>query len=183
MKIGKVPLPAIWRIGTKLWPHWPKDGPAPAMAAPPYMKDTGEMGGGGPSKIHVLAISPSYPCQLSCKYCAVPGNAREIEKNREAVCQAKKLDIAQMMRVLEEKDVLDLKEPIQLSAGEITILPNKKEILDSLSKYPVQVFSNCVLYDAQISEMISRKDGSFLNVSVDAGTRETYREVKGLDAV
>ena len=30
--------------------------------------------------------------------------------------------------------------------------------------------------------MISRKDGSFLNVSVDAGTRETYREVKGLDA-
>lgn len=139
-------------------------------------------GGGGSSKIHVLAISPSYPCQLSCKYCAVPGNAREIEKNREAVCQAKKLDIAQMMRVLEEKDVLDLKEPIQLSAGEITILSNKKEILDSLSKYPVQVFSNCVLYDAQISEMISRKDGSFLNVSVDAGTRETYREVKGLDA-
>lgn len=137
--------------------------------------------GGVNEKIHVLAISPSYPCQLSCKYCAVPGNAREIEKNREAIRQAKELDIAEMMRVLEEKDVLDLTEPIQLSAGEITILPNKKEILASLSKYPVQIFSNCVLYDAQVSEIISRKDGSFLNVSVDAGTRETYREVKGMD--
>lgn len=111
----------------------------------------------------------------------MPGNAREIEKNREAIRQAKELDIAEMMRVLEEKDVLDLTEPIQLSAGEITILPNKKEILASLSKYPVQIFSNCVLYDAQVSEIISRKDGSFLNVSVDAGTRETYREVKGMD--
>lgn len=137
--------------------------------------------GGGANKIQLLAFNMNYPCQLSCKYCSVPGNARHIADNAEIVQKAKDLNVVEMMHILEERNILDLKEPIQFAAGEITILPNKKEILDCLSKYPMQIFSNCVLYDQQVSDIISRKDGSFLNVSIDAGSRETYYKVKGMD--
>ena len=131
-------------------------------------------------KISVLAISPNYPCQLSCKYCFIPSNAKNASKNAQIIQKAKELNIYEMMRVFEEK-VLDLNEPIQLSGGEITILPNKKHILQCLSRYPLQIFSNCVVYDKSVSEIISRTDGSFLNVSIDAGTQKTYYEIKGMD--
>lgn len=151
----------------------------PVMVARISRKIIGEIGGG---KIHILSFSLNYPCQLSCKYCSVPGNAQHIANNRETVEKAFDLNIAEMMRVLEERNILELTEPIQLASGEITILPNKNEILDCLSRYPLQIFSNCVLYDQKVSDIISRKDGSFLNVSIDAGSRKTYHEVKGKDA-
>jgi MoaA/NifB/PqqE/SkfB family radical SAM enzyme len=36
------------------------------------------------------------------------------------------------------------------------------------------------LYDEKIKELVSRP-GSHLNISVDAGTPETYKQIKGLD--
>ncbi len=131
------------------------------------------------SKIEVLAISPSYPCQLGCIYCDVQSNSRF--KNKEIRIATDKINVIKFMEYLEAKDQISLKEPIQISAGEISINPKKREILNSVSKYPLQIFSNCVVYDEQISELIAR-DGSFLNVSLDAGNRETYKKVKGLDA-
>ena len=132
------------------------------------------------NKIQILALSPSYPCQLSCKYCSVTSNAKIACKNTDIIQQALDLDIIAIVKQLENRNMLDLQEPIQLSGGEITINPKKREILSYLSKYPLQIFSNCVIYDEQVSELIAR-DGSFLNVSIDAGTPETYKIVKGLD--
>lgn len=134
-----------------------------------------------PSKISVLAISPNWPCQLSCTYCDVPGNIREISSHREIVKRSMNFNIPAFIELLEKRKLLQLAEPIQLSGGEITILPNRGEVLTALSKYPLQIFSNAIIYDEQIAKLIARSDGSFLNVSIDAGTPETYHAIKGLD--
>ena len=133
------------------------------------------------NKINVLAISPSFPCQLSCTYCSVPSNARLCKENKEIQELAKKIDVIDIVKHFEERGLLNLTEPIQISSGEITIHPKKHEILGYLSKYPLQIFSNCVIYDEQVAKLIAR-EGSFLNVSLDAGTADTYYKVKGLNA-
>lgn len=137
--------------------------------------------GGGGDKITELAISPSVPCQIACEYCNIISNAKNIFNHQKEVNRALKFDIVEFVKTLEHMDVLEPSQPIQLSAGEITVNKNKKEILDYLRKYPLQIFSNCVLYDEQISELCAH-DRSFLNASIDAGTRDTYHKVKGIDA-
>jgi hypothetical protein len=131
-------------------------------------------------KVEVIAISPSFPCQLSCNYCSVLSNAKYLAKYPEVQERVKKINVKAIIEYLECKGKIALKEPIQVSAGEISIHPQKREILASLSKYPLQIFSNCVIYDEQISKL-SARPGSFLNISLDSGISETYYRVKGLD--
>lgn len=109
--------------------------------------------------------------------CDIPTNTRNIKFNAE---KAKQFDIVGLTKELENRNALDIKEPIQYSAREITIAPNKKEILDYLEKYPLQIFTNAVIYDETV-EKLTLRNGSFLSISIDAGTKETYRIVKGLD--
>lgn len=135
-----------------------------------------------PSKISVLAISPDWPCQLSCTYCGVPGNTREIVCHREIVERDMNFDVPAFIAFLERRNLLQLTAPIELSGGEISIFPKREEVLTALSRYPLQIFSNAIIYDEQIAKLIARSDGSFLNVSIDAGTPETYLAIKGLNA-
>lgn len=130
--------------------------------------------------VHLLVFNSRFACQLSCCYCFLGSNLDLLRKKPEILEKALNLDLVKVTKTLESKNLINLKYPLQVATGEITINPKKKEILSYLSKYPLQIFSNCVIYDEQVSELIAR-DGSFLNVSIDAGTPETYKIVKGLD--
>lgn len=137
---------------------------------------------GDEKKITVLAISLSWPCQAGCKYCDMKGNSRLIAKNRELISKQKNFNLIRFMEIMESQGILQLETPIELSAGEITIHPKCDEILSFLERYKLQIFSNSIIYSKKVSDIISRDDGSFLNVSIDAGTAETYKSVKGIDA-
>lgn len=134
-------------------------------------------------RIRVLAISPCYPCQLSCIYCDLPTNAKYINEgnNREYAKYAERMDIEELVRAFEEEGRLQPSCPIEISCGEITISPNKEKLLKAVEKYPLQIFTNAIIFDEQIAELASRM-GSCLNVSIDSGTRESYKTVKGMDA-
>lgn len=134
---------------------------------------------GKPSeKIEMLILGMEFPCQLSCIYCNWESNARH--KNPEVIKNAMKIDVPTMVQAMEQEG-MQLAYPITMASGEISIYPQRKEILTSISKYPVSILSNCVNYDEQIAKLVARDDGSFLNVSLDAGTAETYYKVKGLN--
>lgn len=132
-------------------------------------------------QIRVVALSPSYPCQLACEYCELPTNAKHLAEHQEDAAFAKALDLKELFRCFRELGDLDLMAPMDISGGEITLSPRKDEILELSKTVAEQVFSNAILYDEKVAEAITRP-GSFLNVSLDSGTRETYRVVKGLDA-
>ena len=134
-----------------------------------------------PRKISSLALSLSYPCQLACIYCSLPTNSKYIAYNQEELEKAKSINIEELMDNLKKIGNFDPTEPIQLSGGEITIAPSKDKLLDVVSEYPLQIFTNAILFDERIAVLARRDDGSFLNISLDAGTKSTYAAVKGLD--
>lgn len=132
--------------------------------------------------VSILALSMAYPCHLACSYCDLPTNAKHLPEHRDQVEKACSVSIPELLKCLREKGHFSPSEPIQISGGEITASPVKGELLAAVSPYPVQVFTTAVIYDETIAALTAREDGSFLNVSLDSGTAETYRRVKGLDA-
>jgi pyruvate-formate lyase-activating enzyme len=73
-------------------------------------------------------------------------------------------------------------EWIALADGEITALPHRDKLLRlGLEKgWNATVCTNALMYNDKITQILSRK-GSSLNVSLDSGTDETYKAVKGID--
>lgn len=132
-------------------------------------------------KISVLALSPSYPCQLKCEYCELQSNGKYITTNQSEIEKANNIDVAKLVDCFEKKGKFIPSEPIQLSGGEITVSRKKDELLDAVEKYPLQIFTNAIIYDDRVAKLAARTDGSYLNISLDAGTRSTYAKVKGLD--
>ena len=132
-------------------------------------------------RIGVLALSLSYPCQLGCTYCELSSNAKRLTGHDAAIQRAFQIDIEKFVTSLRERQQFQPVAPIEISGGEISILPQRRKLLNAVSAYPLQIFTNAIRYDEQIHQLICR-EGSFLNVSLDSGTRETYRKVKGLDA-
>lgn len=132
-------------------------------------------------KVTVLSLSLAYPCQLSCIYCDLPTNGMHFPNREEELKKACSIDINKLLNALKKNGKFQPSEPVQISGGEITVSPKKDELLNAVSEYPLQIFTNGILYDEKIAELTARDDGSFLNISLDAGTKETYRAVKGLD--
>lgn len=132
-------------------------------------------------RVNILSLSLSYPCQLSCIYCNLPTCGKNFPNREIELKKAYSVDIKKLIIALKEVGKLQPSEPVQISGGEITIYPKREELLNVLSEYPLQIFTNAIIFDEKIAELAARNDGSFLNVSVDAGTRETYGLVKGLD--
>lgn len=132
-------------------------------------------------KIKILALSLYYPCQLSCIYCDLPTNGKNFPNREEELKKAYGVDITKLINALKKDGKLYPSEPVQISGGEITVSPKKEELLNAVAEYPLQIFTNGILFDEKIAELAARNDGSFLNISLDAGTKETYSLVKGLD--
>ena len=133
-------------------------------------------------KIRAINISLNYPCQLSCIYCDALGNARNRGQHQKNVNDALAVNVIELIQKLAERGEYDQNTPIALSSGEITIVPGHEKLLDFLEQYSLEIFTNGIVYDAKVSQLVARDDGSSLNVSIDAGTKETYQLVKGLDA-
>lgn len=132
-------------------------------------------------KVNILSLSFSYPCQLSCIYCDLPTNGKHFSNREEELKKACGIDINKLLDALKRDGKLRPSEPVQISGGEITVSPKKEELLNAVSEYPLQIFTNGILYDEKIAELTARDDGSYLNISLDAGTKRTYCLVKGLD--
>ena len=84
------------------------------------------------------------------------------------------------------KDFIDIKElhifSIALSAGEITVSPYKSEIFELLNSNGIKasIFSNGLLFEPYIYDSLHNHQGS-LNISLDAGTPETFHKIKGIN--
>lgn len=66
------------------------------------------------------------------------------------------------------------------ASGELTIHPHLDELLDIGEKYPVIACSTGALFNERLASLVARP-GSHLDISLDCGTRETYKTVKGVD--
>jgi pyruvate-formate lyase-activating enzyme len=126
-----------------------------------------------------LSFYPSV-CQCKCIYCGYACNSRQnnYEKAKYSDHAAK---AAGIIGWLSKKGYIDHKKcRVQISSGEITINPHRELILDSVKDFKCLFFTNGFVYDSKIAEILA-KTTSYVQCSLDAGTPETYKRIKGFD--
>ena len=125
------------------------------------------------SKLKSLVFGFDAPCQLSCKYC-MHRNASRTDQGNEIDKFMSVFPINRFIRCLEEQKMLDYNTVVSFFGGELSINPRKNELLDAVKDYEIDVATNAVLFDSMIASVATS-----LNASVDAGTRRTYKDIKG----
>jgi wyosine [tRNA(Phe)-imidazoG37] synthetase (radical SAM superfamily) len=68
-----------------------------------------------------------------------------------------------------------------VASGEITIHPYKKRILEWVKNNSVVFSTNGFIFDEKIASILSANPRSVIFLSIDSGTPETWRKVKGVD--
>jgi len=130
-------------------------------------------------KITWIKVGPRPSvCQAKCIYCSEhekPSSTHEIA----SLSHHPKM-VAEMIDYLRSKDYIDEKCFMAVSPGEITITPHKDLMLDAISKYKGEFATNAFLFDIKIANSM-KKNASVVYVSLDCGTRDTFKIVKGLD--
>jgi len=130
-------------------------------------------------KIKIINISP-YPaiCQAKCIYCNVHTNPEYNYKNAKH-SQYPKM-IIEMIQYLQKNNFIDDDCYFIFAPAEITIMPHKDLLLDVTSKYKAKFLTNAFLFEPKIADSM-KKNNSIINVSLDSGTKETFKLIKGYD--
>jgi len=126
-----------------------------------------------PAPAFALVFNFTNICNLKCIYCTV----HKESVSMDMIDIQKRLDI--ITELLYQK-LIDNNTEIRFGSGEITIHPQRQEILRAVKDFPCGISSNCIVYDESLAELIAL-GRSYVICSVDAGTRETYEKIRGAD--
>ncbi len=87
------------------------------------------------------------------------------------------------MEDLQRRDLLSEKTEISLVGGEPVLLKEFKELLKFFIKnnFKVNILSNGIIYEKYISKALNANNESYMTISLDCGTRETFKKIKGVD--
>lgn len=106
-------------------------------------------------------------CQFKCTYCGGRANPSLP-------------DYEKLFEVLRKKKLIDDNLKIHMAAGEIAVHPNSDEILAAMQHYPCEILTNAGKFSEMILEILKDRRSNIC-VSMDAGTRETFSRIKGVD--
>jgi molybdenum cofactor biosynthesis enzyme MoaA len=132
-------------------------------------------------KIKFIEIYHWNQCNCACFYCS---NREETNlKITEKRNQKGAIDVMPMLKKLKKLNLLDEHTEISMVGGEPTILKEFPEILKFAikNKFSVNILSNGILYEKYISKAINETQNTTLIVSLDCGTKEMFKRIKGID--
>jgi len=135
------------------------------------------MGGGGQIRHIVMSVYPS-PCQCKCIYCYCAALLKVVPDKLYMENFEKILDI---MEYAQKNDFIAKDAKWEISSGEISIHPCKDRILNLVKNEAALFFTNCFIYDEKIAAILGTNPQSAIKLSIDAGTPETWRKIKGVD--
>lgn len=118
------------------------------------------------------------PCQCKCIYCnksfnLYDGSNEDYDKHYNIMFEA--LEYACENNLIAETALW------QVSSGEITIHPYKERFYKLVKNRKVVFFTNCFIFDEMIAKELSTNQNSSINLSIDAGTQETWYKIKGFN--
>ena len=126
-----------------------------------------------------LSMYPA-PCNAKCIYC----NAHKSDYSEYFVKDTVKNAYESMFDAIDymvDNDMVRPEALWQISSGEIAIHPYKDRILSVCRGKRCMFLTNCFIYDEQIGNNLSLNPKSSVNLSIDAGTSETWHQIKGVD--
>jgi wyosine [tRNA(Phe)-imidazoG37] synthetase (radical SAM superfamily) len=89
-------------------------------------------------------------------------------------------DVLAFLAFLKEKDYINTNTVMELAAGEISVHPMRNRILTAVEDHPCYFYSNASVYNEKIAEILLKGRSRIIS-SIDAGTRETFAKIKGVD--
>lgn len=132
-------------------------------------------------KIKFIEIYNWIQCNCACFYCSNREQTKLKIFNRRN--QKGVIDALPLLKNLQKKGKLDADLEVFMAGGEPTILKEFVGLLKFFIKnnYRAHVLSNGILYEKYISKLINTQNHSSLSISLDCGTRETFKKIKGVD--
>jgi hypothetical protein len=88
--------------------------------------------------------------------------------------------ITEMVEYLKRNNMLADNCRFGICPAEISVLPQKDLLLEAAAGYKTNFKTNAFLFDPKLAEHL-RKNGGYIQVSLDCGTKETFALVKGKD--
>ena len=125
-----------------------------------------------------LSMYPA-PCQSKCIYCDVHcSDSGVFNKRLHAEYYEKVFDILDyaLQNGFIARDAI-----WQVSSGEIAIHPYKDRIMDSVKSQTAVIYTNCFIFNEKVAANLRANPRSAINLSIDAGTPQTWHKVKGVD--
>lgn len=130
--------------------------------------------------IEQVGFGPVVHCNLRCIYCEDMAEEKSLPQPYD---DKGYVDLFfYMLRYFDAHGLLAPAAEICFSGGEISILPNREELLDFALEHPqyrYKFLSNCVIYNEKIAQILAQNPENSIMCDLDAGTPETYILVKG----
>lgn len=124
-------------------------------------------------KIRSVNFVGTAPCNFKCSYCLLNHN------DYEKVTYRPYTVFLEIMQQLEQGGHLDQYATVKMSCGEFSICPEGHRLVELAGKHPITVFTNGYIFSPQVANAI--ENSGMVLCSLDAGTRDTFRTVKGVD--
>ena len=133
----------------------------------------------GLTKIKSINIS-CYPsiCQAKCIFCGIHKSSHNTYEKAKHSNYPKV--IAEILTYLKANGYINDDCSFIVAPAEITIMPHKDLLLEAISGYKAEFLTNGFIFNSKIANSM-KDNGSFIKVSVDSGTRETFQLIKGFD--
>ncbi len=125
-------------------------------------------------KLGFIDLAHYSYCNLRCNYCGF---------TRESGFKKPAYDALKILRLFESSDV-EFGSCVDFNGGEPTLLPDLIEYLSFFrdNKIRVRLYSNGVKYSQAVYDALIDGTIMWLIVSLDAGSGETFKQMKGVDA-
>ncbi len=132
-------------------------------------------------KIKHLYISNWLHCNTGCIYCI--NKSLTHSKFDKKVKKSEYYDSYPIIENLVKNNILDKNAIITFTGGEPTVLKEFDKLLEIIAKHvttPINVLSSGIRFNKTIYNNL-KKDKVLLVVSIDSGSRETYKKIKRVD--
>lgn len=130
-----------------------------------------------------LSVYPS-PCQSRCCYCGVRNNSAMYGNKSLMESPEVKLAYDRLFKLIDygqKNGFIFPDATYQVSCGEITIHPYKRQIMELTRGKTTTYYTNAFQYDADIGRELHCNPDTKINLSIDAGIPETWHKVKGVN--
>ncbi len=127
-------------------------------------------------KISYIIVSHFKECDCSCIYCS----QKYLQDSNY-----KKYEILPVIKKLYKEGLIDEENlKVEFQGGNVTMLKEFDAIIDELTQHncnKIVINMNGINYLEKL-ETINFDPSSLVNISLDAGTRETFKKIKNVDA-
>ena len=136
------------------------------------------------SKISLVSITMyPAPCNVKCIYCntCINHHSKNLSKFDQKLHAPLYDNYFELLEYARRNNFIADDAAYEVGSGEIAVHPYKDRILDFVEGQATKYLTNCVKYNDRVAENLAVNSSSMIITSLDAGTPETWKRIKGTD--